>query len=201
MIDVHERAILDSVDPWKLYDWDAYLSQTIGSRMSGTEGDRKAIAWMEGNFRAFGLTTELDHFNTLSWEFHGAELTVGPPLNKTYPTRAAYYSYATSSEGVEGELVFVGKGTEEEFAAADVAGAQRTGLVRAEVAQRVEGALAEHLLHSGQEVWGRRTGGAQRQPRRLHSIPLVRTLGPQRRLAERVPGPRRKRSLHHPGKH
>lgn len=122
MIDVHERAILDSVDPWKLYDWDAYLSQTIGSRMSGTEGDRKAIAWMEGNFRAFGLTTELDHFNTLSWEFHGAELTVGPPLNKTYPTRAAYYSYATSSEGVEGELVFVGKGTEEEFAAADVAG-------------------------------------------------------------------------------
>lgn len=122
MISQQEKSILDRMDPWAMYEWDRYLSQDIGSRMSGTEGDRKAIEWVSNHFAAQGLKTELDRFNTLSWDYRGTTFKVAPPLNLVLDSRAAYYSYPTPKDGVEGELVFVGKGAEEEFAAADVKG-------------------------------------------------------------------------------
>ncbi len=120
MVSQQEQVILDEIDPWKMYEWDRYLSQDIGSRMSGTEGDRKAIEWISNHFAAQGLKIELDRFNTLSWEYAGTIFKVGPPLNVELNSRAAYYSFPTPIGGVEGELVFVGKGTEEEFAAVPV---------------------------------------------------------------------------------
>jgi hypothetical protein len=122
MVSQEEETILRGVDPWKMYEWDRYLSQEIGSRMSGTEGDRRAIAWMSKHFRDLGLKVELDPFNTLSWEYRGTMFEVGPPLNRSLHSRAAYYSYATPQGGVEGELVFVGKGTEGEFATGETKG-------------------------------------------------------------------------------
>jgi len=122
MVTQQERRIIESVDPWKMYEWDRYLSQDIGSRMSGTEGDRKAIGWVSNHFASLGLKTELDRFNTLSWAYRGVTFKIGPPLDTSFSARAAYYSYPTPEGGVEGELVFVGKGTEEEFAATDVKG-------------------------------------------------------------------------------
>jgi hypothetical protein len=122
MISQDERRILDEVDPWEMYELDRYLSQEIGSRMSGTEGDRKSIAWVSNWFTEQGLKVEHDQFNTLSWEYHGTTFEVGPPLNLSLDSRAAYYSYPTPESGVEGELVFLGKGTEEDFSRADVKG-------------------------------------------------------------------------------
>jgi aminopeptidase YwaD len=115
-----EQAILNGVDPWKMYEFDRYLSQDIGSRMSGTEGDRKTIKWISKHFADQGLKVELDHFNTLSWEYRGTTFDVGPPLDRALHSRAAYYSYPTPKGGVEGELVFVGQGTEKEFSVAEV---------------------------------------------------------------------------------
>jgi len=117
-----EKIILDSIDPWKMLELDRYLSEDIGSRMSGTAGDRKAIEWVEKHFSSLGLNTEQDRFNTLSWEYGGTTFKAGAPFNTSFPSRAAYYSYPTPKEGIKGELVFVGKGTEEEFAAAHVEG-------------------------------------------------------------------------------
>ena len=122
MVNQQEKAILDAVDPWKMLALDRYLSQDIGSRMSGTEGDRKAIEWVSAHFTSLGLKTELDRFNTLSWDYRGVTFRVGAPFDTSLPSRAAYYSYPTQKEGVEGEIVFVGKGTEEEFAAANLKG-------------------------------------------------------------------------------
>ena len=122
MITPQENVLLDDIDPWKMYDWDRHLSQDIGSRMSGTEGDRKAIGWVSDHFTSLGLEVQLDRFRTLSWDYGGATFEVGSPLNTTFNSRAAYYSYPTPKGGVEGELVFVGKGTEEEFASVDLKG-------------------------------------------------------------------------------
>lgn len=122
MVSQEEKAILDGIDPWEMYEWDRYLSQDIGSRMSGTEGDRKAIGWVSDHFVALGLKVELDRFNTLSWEYRDTSFKVGAPLDRALESRAAYYSYPTAQCGVEGELVFVGKGTEEEFVTSDVKG-------------------------------------------------------------------------------
>ena len=122
MVTQEEKVIMEGIDPWEMYEWDRYISQDIGSRMSGTEGDRKAIEWVSDHFTAQGLRVELDRFNTLSWEYGGTSFKIGAPLDRALESRAAYYSYPTPEGGVEGELVFVGKGTEEEFAASDVKG-------------------------------------------------------------------------------
>jgi aminopeptidase YwaD len=122
MASQEEKNILEGVDPWKMYEWDRYLSQDIGSRMSGTEGDGKAIEWVLKYFTTQGLKTEMDRFNTLSWDYRSTTFKIGPPLGREIPSRAAYYSYSTSEGGVSGELVFAGKGTEEEFAAVDAKG-------------------------------------------------------------------------------
>jgi aminopeptidase YwaD len=122
MVSREERMILKRVDPWKLYEWDRYLSQEIGSRLSGTEGDRRAIEWMSKHFDSHGLKPELDCFNTLSWEYGGTAFTVGRPLNRKVDSRAAYYSHPTPRGGVEGEFIFVGRGTEREFEASNVRG-------------------------------------------------------------------------------
>ncbi len=122
MITSEENILLADIDPWKMYHWDRYLSQDIGSRMSGTEGDRKAIEWVSDHFTSLGLKIQMDRFRTLSWDYGGVTFEVGSPLNTTFNSRAAYYSYPTPDGGVEGELVFVGNGTEEEFASVDLRG-------------------------------------------------------------------------------
>ncbi|MDL1962554.1 MAG: hypothetical protein LWX01_12855 [Deltaproteobacteria bacterium] len=93
MVNQQEKVILDAVDSWKILALDRYLSQDIGSRMSGTEGDRKAIEWVSGHFTSLGLKTELDHFNTLSWDYRGVTFRVGAPFDTSPASRAAYYSY------------------------------------------------------------------------------------------------------------
>lgn len=122
MVTQEEKTLLDAVDPFKMYRWDRHLSQEIGSRMSGTQGDRKAIQWLSDHFTSLGLEIEHDPFKTLSWEYRGSRFDIGPPLNVRIHSRAAYYSYPTPEQGIDGELVFVGKGTEEAFASTNVRG-------------------------------------------------------------------------------
>lgn len=122
MLTKEEKRILEGVDPWKMYEWDRYLSQDIGTRMSGTEGDTRAIKWVSNHFETQRLKTELDRFNTLSWDYRGTTFKIGPPLDRELSSRAAYYSYPTPKEGIAGEVVFAGKGTEDEFAAIDAKG-------------------------------------------------------------------------------
>ena len=95
MVTQQEKVILSSIDPWKMLAMDRYLSQDIGSRMSGTEGDRKAIEWVSAHFASVGLKTELDRFNTLSWDYRGVTFRVGDPFETALPSRAAYYSHPT----------------------------------------------------------------------------------------------------------
>ncbi len=90
MVTQEEKVIMEGIDPWEMYEWDRYISQDIGSRMSGTEGDRKAIEWVSDHFTAQGLRVELDRFNTLSWEYGGTSFKVGAPLDRTLESRAAY---------------------------------------------------------------------------------------------------------------
>ena len=190
-----EKFILDGVDPWKMYEWDRHLSQDIGSRMSGTAGDRRAIEWVSRHFKAHGLKVELDRFITLSWEHRSTTFKVGPPLARALPARSAYYSYPTPRGGVEGELVFVGKGTEAEFAAASVKG--KIAVAQASSADplfwlgsfttraRKHGALA-FVVCNGSPVaftpshsygrWDHSSGWENEYPRSEESVPCI-TIG------------------------
>ncbi|GAA0526563.1 Zn-dependent amino-or carboxypeptidase, M28 family [Halorubrum aquaticum] len=98
----------------------------IGSRMAGSDGERRAAELVADAFDRAGLReVRTDPFELTAWERGGADLRVGVPgrdgTERTREFEALALPYSPS-ETVEGELVDVGYGTPEEINDADVAG-------------------------------------------------------------------------------
>ncbi|SNR39156.1 M28 family metallopeptidase [Halorubrum vacuolatum] len=111
--------------PWRLLtDLTA-----IGSRMAGSDGERRAAEVVAAAMREAGVRdVRIDPFELSAWERGGSdlELTVpretdagSAPTTRRFETVALPYSPAGA---VSGELVDVGYGTPEEIDAVDVAG-------------------------------------------------------------------------------
>ena len=109
-------------DPWRfLTDLTA-----LGSRMAGSDGERRAAAVVADAFERAGLeNVRTDPFELTAWERGDADLRVraqsrdGTERTREFEALALPYS---PSGRVEGELVDVGDGTPAEVDAADVAG-------------------------------------------------------------------------------
>ena len=95
------------------------LSQ-LGSRLAGTEGDKKAIDYMAEKFDEANLRVEFDEFTAPCFIEKETKLTVIYPERKELRARAMLYSPSTPSGGVTGEITHVGYGTKEDFAKLDV---------------------------------------------------------------------------------
>jgi aminopeptidase YwaD len=117
-----EEAIRSDIDSWKMREHDRVLSQEIGDRFLGTEGDRRSIEYVKKHFTSCGLEVLEDPVETLTFDYRGATLTVGSPVSRNIDCKAAYYSKPTPRVGVEGELTFVGGATEHEIASVDLKG-------------------------------------------------------------------------------
>jgi hypothetical protein len=89
-------------------------------RLSGTEDERKAFDYVAGVLQGYGLKTKL-HLPTclVSLPVSGS-IRVGDETFEPCITHA--FSIATPEGGISGELVYAGRGTDEEFAAARVHG-------------------------------------------------------------------------------
>jgi len=90
-----------------------------GHRFVGTTGDRKVSELVRRTFAEWGLEVEEREFETVGYEDTRAELTVD---GETYPGIPPYFSPATPPDGVEGELVYVGGGDEDDYEGLDVEG-------------------------------------------------------------------------------
>ncbi|GAA0717876.1 Zn-dependent M28 family amino/carboxypeptidase [Halorubrum trapanicum] len=109
-------------DPWRfLTDLTA-----IGSRMAGSEGERRAAGLVANAFERAGLTdVRTEPFDLPAWERGSASLDVtvsgrdGEPSTRSFEALALPYSPAGS---VAGELVDVGYGTPAEIDERDVEG-------------------------------------------------------------------------------
>ncbi|MEZ3165682.1 M28 family metallopeptidase [Halorubrum sp. RMP-47] len=109
-------------DPWRfLTDLTA-----IGSRMAGSEGERRAADLVADAFERAGLAdVHTEAFDLPAWERGSASLDVtvsgrdGEPTTRSFEALALPYSPAGS---VSGELVDVGYGTPSEIDERDVAG-------------------------------------------------------------------------------
>ena len=109
-------------EPWR------FLTDltTIGSRMAGSDGERRAADLVADAFERTGLhDVRTDAFELTAWERGDADLRVTVPgrdgADRTREFEALALPYSPA-EAVESELVDVGYGTPEEIDDVDVAG-------------------------------------------------------------------------------
>ncbi len=114
-----EELIVSAIDSWKMREHDRILAEVIGDRFLGTEGDRRSIKYITDHFKNCGLQVEMDPVETLTFDYRGATLSVSEPISRNINCKAAYYSKPGEAEG---ELIYVGNGTEEEMSTASIKG-------------------------------------------------------------------------------
>lgn len=97
----------------------------MGARRPGSEADQEAIRYLVERLREFGFTdVRSEPFRFDYWVPQEWSLTIEPESDAPWEVESFYvpYSGPTGSEGVTAEVVYVGEGTEADFAAADITG-------------------------------------------------------------------------------
>ena len=92
-------------------------------RHAGTANEHRAAAYVDAQFRAAGVAVRSDRVEGIhAWKLNDCRVRVVEPVEQELTSIALLGSGATAPEGVTAELVYVGRGTTADFAAADVAG-------------------------------------------------------------------------------
>lgn len=131
------------------------LCDTIGPRFAGTEGDRRAAAFILEKFESYGLShAHLEDFPFTAWRRgKGACLRLQEPANCELPSYAMPYGAPTDAAGITARWVDVGSGSEAEVAkvAASLKGAfaltDGSSGPRKDIQRRCAAAGAVGVLH------------------------------------------------------
>lgn len=103
-----------------IYENMDYLVNQVGERLSGTPEMRKATEFICGKLQEYGVSAHIDHFPMYQSYPKEASLTVLAPVNKEIPARPVCHIRSTSPEGIDGELIYLGSGTYEDYEGKDV---------------------------------------------------------------------------------
>jgi len=117
-----EQELIAAVSTERLMEATRTIARWV--RLSGTPEEARAFDWIEGQLRAIGVEVVRYSFPALvSWP-ESASLRVTTAGGTTEELACATHGFAASTpaEGLEGELVAVGRATEQELAGRDVRG-------------------------------------------------------------------------------
>jgi hypothetical protein len=117
-----EQLLAEAVSTERLTESNRAIAQWV--RLSGTPEEAQAFDWIEGQLRGYGLETTRYAFPALvSWP-ESAFVQVTTAGGPTEEIVCATHGFAASTPegGLEGELVYVGRATEEELVKLDVRG-------------------------------------------------------------------------------
>lgn len=103
MIDIKEELILKHV---------TFLSDSIGSRVLGTQNESKGANYVEQEIRKCGLKTAIETFEAPGFSPSKVKLRLTRPIECEIPCVPWMYSGITPAEGVEAELACI-RSTEE----------------------------------------------------------------------------------------
>lgn len=116
-----ERGVADSFSIEEVYRHVKFLVE-IGERLTGSKEMEKAVKYVKDVLKAYGLNPRIDEFYVYT-SFPGlSEFKVLHPEQFVVESFPNLHSFPTTSEGIEGELEYVGSGSEEEFKKKDVKG-------------------------------------------------------------------------------
>ncbi|MDP9472528.1 MAG: M28 family peptidase, partial [Chloroflexota bacterium] len=118
----HEQALIDDVSTDQLMEATQTVAQWV--RLSGTPEEAEAFDWIEQQLQGYGLETRrYTHPALVSWPL-SASLTATFSGGQSDEIRCATHAFATAAgpSGLEGEIVYAGRGSAAELAEADVQG-------------------------------------------------------------------------------
>lgn len=99
---------------------------SFGYRRTGSPAAKKAVEYIRDRFTALGLKhVEIEKFNSYRWEAPVCELTVGGQKINTFPMANSmrekeFGEFSTGAQGRTADIVYVGKGSEEDYERVDV---------------------------------------------------------------------------------
>lgn len=98
------------------------LSDEVGGRVPGTEGNRQGVAWALESFRKAGVDSVHTEKFTIpaSWAEGDTRLEILAPIRFTPRVVSIAWSPATPAGGIEANVVDVGEGSEDEFTSAGI---------------------------------------------------------------------------------
>ncbi len=99
-----------------------YLVEEIGERLAGTESMARAAEYIRSALKGYGVESWIDEFYIYSSLPGSSELKVLDPEQLVVESFPNLHSPSTLPEGIEGELVYVGAGGEDDFKNRDVRG-------------------------------------------------------------------------------
>lgn len=91
------------------------LAPKDDARITGTEGEKEAGDYIASEFEEYGLELKNQDFPVISYECTSAALKIVSDNNSDMECKALSFSKSTTEEGVTGELVDGGYGTNEEL--------------------------------------------------------------------------------------
>lgn len=145
------------------------------TRRPGTDDELKAAKYIKERLDEYGIDGQIYEFDAYVGQVGKATLKVLSPQEISFPCEPRGFTAPTPADGIEGELIYLGKGLEEDYQGVDVTGKivliSPGGLASARMpaSQRAEtkGALAQiHIatgktreIHMGQirYAWGNPT--------------------------------------------
>ncbi len=117
-----DQAVVNAVSGKRLVASTRAIARWV--RLSGTPDEAKAFDWIEGELRRIGYdVTRYLHPALVSWpESASLMLTSGDGRTVELPCATHAFAASTGTDGLDGPLVYVGRGTADELRAADVRG-------------------------------------------------------------------------------
>lgn len=104
----------------RIYENMEYLVEEVGERLSGTKEMKKATEYICSKLGEYGVDAHIDHFPMYQSYPGDASLKVTVPEERAIKARPVCHIESTPENGVEGELIYLGSGTYEDYEGKDV---------------------------------------------------------------------------------
>jgi hypothetical protein len=117
-----ERQILSELSVDNIRNHVRHIVETMPSRLAGTPNAARMAAYSAAQLEGAGVAARIETIPGLVSFPREAELTILAPEHKVLPANTFGHSVETLSEGVSGELVYVGSGHFADYEGKDVAG-------------------------------------------------------------------------------
>src|SRR5688500_17638083 len=114
------QTLLDELSEERTWRHLTHITEQIPSRLAGTPNARRMAEYAAEQLAAAGLDAQMDEFLGLVSFPKPAEVRVLAPDALTI--EASTLAQSPSTDGLEGELVYVGAGAESDYDARDVRG-------------------------------------------------------------------------------
>lgn len=149
-----EKKILSEYSITEIQRHLAYL--TTLTRLAGTEDELKAANYIRSKLEEYGIDCRIHEFDAYISHPGHAEIEMTSPIARSFPCLSNAFIASTPPEGIEAQLIFVGKGMEEDYRGADAkgkivlikSGGGPSQVIAARVAEEM-GALAQVHITSG----------------------------------------------------